>query len=60
EPNVSLTLWDGTSSQLTLEVMTIVAIITVPLILIYTSWCYYKMFTRLDEETIRKHAHYLY
>lgn len=60
EPNVSLTLWDGTSSQLTLEVMTIVAIITVPLILVYTSWCYYKMFTRLDEETIRKHAHYLY
>ncbi|END1884698.1 cytochrome d ubiquinol oxidase subunit II [Escherichia albertii] len=60
EPNVSLTLWDGTSSQLTLQVMTIVAIITVPLILGYTVWCYYKMFTRLDEETVRKNTHFFY
>ena len=59
-PNASLTMWDATSSLFTLQVMTVVAIIFVPLILAYTSWCYYKMFGRLDKNFIESNKHSLY
>ncbi|SQC38517.1 cytochrome d ubiquinol oxidase subunit II [Klebsiella pneumoniae] len=35
-------MWDATSSQRTLNLMTYVAIVFVPIILAYTSWCYWK------------------
>ena len=60
EPNVSLTMWDATSTLLTLRVMTVVACIFVPIILIYTSWAYYKMFGRLDKAYIENNKHSLY
>ncbi|WP_428945584.1 cytochrome d ubiquinol oxidase subunit II [Pantoea sp. FN060301] len=59
-PNLSLTLWDATSSLLTLKIMTIAALIFVPIILIYTTWCYYKMFGRLTREQIEANTHSLY
>lgn len=59
-PNMSLTMWDVTSSQSTLEVITIVALIFMPLILAYTTWCYYKMFGRLDKSYIENNSHSLY
>ncbi|AGH74600.1 cytochrome d ubiquinol oxidase subunit II [Edwardsiella piscicida] len=59
-PNMSLTMWDATSSLLTLKVMTIVAIIFVPIVLLYTLWCYYKMFGRLDKNFIEDNKHSLY
>ncbi|MCW2475982.1 MULTISPECIES: cytochrome d ubiquinol oxidase subunit II [unclassified Symbiopectobacterium] len=59
-PNVSLTIWDATSSQLTLQVMTILACIFVPAILLYTSWCYYKMFGRIDARYIEENKHSAY
>jgi len=58
--NASLTMWDATSSQLTLNVMTYVAIIFVPIILIYTIWCYWKMFGRITKEHIESNTHSLY
>ncbi len=60
QPNISLTLWDSTSSLLTLQIMTVVAVIMVPTILAYTSWCYYKMFTRLDKKSIEENSHSFY
>ena len=59
-PAVSLTMWDTTSSLLTLKIMTVAAIIFVPLILAYTTWCYYKMFGRLTKEHIENNTHSLY
>ena len=59
-PGISLTMWDATSSLLTLKVMTIAAIIFVPLILAYTTWCYYKMFGRITKEHIESNTHSLY
>lgn len=59
-PNVSLTMWDATSTLLTLRVMTVVAIIFVPIVLSYTIWCYYKMFGRLTKEQIESNSHSLY
>ncbi|AHF77792.1 Cytochrome d ubiquinol oxidase subunit II [Sodalis praecaptivus] len=59
-PNASLTLWDATSSLRTLKVMTVVAIIFVPIVLLYTIWCYYKMFGRITKEHIEQNTHSLY
>ncbi|MCE1680968.1 cytochrome d ubiquinol oxidase subunit II, partial [Enterobacter hormaechei] len=60
DPNVSLTMWDATSSLMTLRVMFVVALIFVPIILGYTIWCYYKMFGRLDKSFIEDNKHSLY
>ncbi|QUJ68434.1 cytochrome d ubiquinol oxidase subunit II [Photobacterium sp. GJ3] len=59
-PSHSLTLWDATSSELTLKIMTVVAFVMVPIILAYTSWCYYKMFGRLDKQFIEDNKNSLY
>ncbi|MBL3567958.1 cytochrome d ubiquinol oxidase subunit II [Rhodovulum sulfidophilum] len=40
DPNSSLTVWDSSSSHLTLFVMLVSAVIFVPLILAYTAWVY--------------------
>jgi len=52
----SLTLWDATSSILTLEIMFWVAMFFVPLILIYTLWGYYKMWRRIEPEFIEQNS----
>lgn len=59
-PDVSLTIWDATSSLFTLQVMTVVAIIFVPIVLLYTIWCYWKMHGRLDKKFIEGNNHTLY
>lgn len=60
EANHSLTMWDSTSSELTLNLMTAVAAVMVPVILGYTSWTYYKMFGRLDNKYIEDNKNSLY
>ncbi|TCM88176.1 cytochrome d ubiquinol oxidase subunit II [Rhodovulum steppense] len=40
DPNSSLTVWDSSSSHLTLFVMLVSAVIFMPLILLYTAWVY--------------------
>lgn len=59
-PGMSLTIWDSTSSFLTLAIMTVVAGIFVPVILGYTLWCFYKLWGRITAEHIEKHNHSLY
>ncbi len=59
-PAHSLTMWDATSSELTLKIMFIVACIFVPIVLGYTIWSYAKMFGRLNEKTIQENTHSLY
>ncbi|MFK0572388.1 cytochrome d ubiquinol oxidase subunit II, partial [Endozoicomonas sp.] len=39
-PSLSLTLWDATSSFMTLAIMSVVAAVFVPTILGYTTWCF--------------------
>lgn len=60
EPNVSLTMWDSTASQMSLTVMTWAAIIFVPIVLSYTVWTYLKMFGRLSRDFIEKNKTSLY
>jgi cytochrome bd ubiquinol oxidase subunit II len=59
-PNHSLTMWDATSSELTLKIMFLVACIFVPIVLGYTIWCYWKMWGRLNRNTISSNTHSLY
>jgi cytochrome d ubiquinol oxidase subunit II len=47
-PDWSLTIYNASSSPYTLKVMTIVALIMVPIVLIYQGWTYYVFRQRLD------------
>lgn len=60
EPNVSLTMWDATASEVSLTVMTWAAIIFVPIVLSYTVFTYLKMFGRLSRQFIEKNKTSLY
>ncbi len=60
QPAHSLTVWDATSSELTLKIMFFVACIFVPIVLGYTIWSYIKMFGRITEQDIRDNPHTLY
>lgn len=58
--NASLTVWDASSSEHTLQIMLIAAIIFVPLILCYTSWAYKVMFGKVTKEQIKQQDRSLY
>lgn len=58
--NAGLTLWDSTSSHLTLEIMFFVTLIFLPIVLFYTSWAYKVMSGKLTNEYIEKNTHSLY
>jgi len=51
-PAWSLTIYNASSSQYTLSVMTIVALIFVPIVLIYQGWTYYIFRKRITRQTI--------
>lgn len=59
-PNMSLTMWDATASEMSLTVMTFVAMLFIPIIVAYTSWTYYKMRGRLSREYIEQNKTSLY
>ncbi|WP_077334941.1 cytochrome d ubiquinol oxidase subunit II [Vibrio ruber] len=59
-PSNSLTMWDSTSSELTLQLMTGIAFVMVPIILGYTCWTYYKMFGRLNNKYVEDNKNSLY
>lgn len=58
--NVSLTLWDSTSSHMTLSIMFWVAMFFVPIVLSYTAWSFYTMRGRIKESDIQQNSHALY
>jgi cytochrome d ubiquinol oxidase subunit II len=60
QPNVSLTAWDVTSSEYTLTVMLIVALIFTPIVLAYTGWAYRVMRGKLDEGYVAANDKMLY
>ena len=52
DPAQSLTVWDSSSSQLTLFIMLGATVIFLPLILIYTTWVYRVLRGKVTEQTI--------
>lgn len=59
-PEMSLLMWDATSSKLTLTLMFFLSLIFVVILLSYTIWAYYKMFGRIDSSFIEENKNSLY
>ena len=51
----NLTVYNASSSALTLKIMTIVALIFVPVVLAYQGWSYYVFAKRIGRDAIPKH-----
>jgi len=60
DPKSSFTVWDAVSSEMTLNIMTFVAAVFLPIILLYTSFGYIKMFGRVGKEFMAKYKHSAY
>jgi cytochrome bd ubiquinol oxidase subunit II len=56
----SLTMWDSTSSRMTLQIMLVAVIIFLPLILIYTSWVYRVMRGKVTAAALKENHHSMY
>jgi len=52
DPRSSLTVWDASSSHLTLFVMLVATAIFMPLILAYTAWVYKVLWGKVTEEDV--------
>ena len=59
-PKASLTAWDATSSQVTLNVMFWVALIFTPIVVAYTGWAYRVMAGKVTRDFIVKNDKTLY
>lgn len=59
-PEMSLVVWDASSSHLTLFIMLIATIIFMPLILMYTSWVYYVLRGKVTSDYINKNQNSVY
>jgi cytochrome d ubiquinol oxidase subunit II len=53
-PGASLTVWDASSSKLTLGIMLAAAVIFVPIIVAYTTWAYYVLRGPVTVEQIER------
>lgn len=60
DPKSSLTVWDSTSSQLTLEVMLVAVIVFLPIILLYTGWVYRVLRGKVTPRVLDENRHSMY
>ncbi|MDB5774638.1 MAG: cydB [Herbaspirillum sp.] len=60
DPRASLTVWDSSSSQLTLFIMLAVTVIFMPIVLTYTAWVYRVLWGKVDEKAIREDRGHAY
>lgn len=60
DPRSSLTVWDSSSSHMTLFIMLVVAVIFVPTVIAYTTWVYHVMWGKVDEKAIRDERGHAY
>ena len=58
--NSSLTVWDASSSYITLKIMFWVTIIFLPVVIMYTSWVYRVLRGKVTEDDIRLNDHSVY
>lgn len=59
-PDASLTVWDASSSHLTLFVMLVVTLIFMPLILLYTAWVYKVLWGKVTEADVAENSDSVY
>lgn len=59
-PSSSLTVWDATSSHMTLNIMFWVTMFFLPIVLGYTLWSYWRMRGRVTVQQIQENTHSAY
>ena len=60
DPRASLTVWDSSSSHMTLFIMLVVTCIFIPIIVAYTTWVYHVLWGKVDEAAIRQETGHAY
>ncbi|PSH68789.1 cytochrome d ubiquinol oxidase subunit II [Phyllobacterium brassicacearum] len=60
DPRSSLTVWDASSSHMTLFIMLVVTAIFIPLIVMYTSWVYRVLWGKVEEAAIKDESGHAY
>jgi cytochrome bd ubiquinol oxidase subunit II len=60
DPNASLTVWDASSSRLTLLIMLGVTLVFLPIILCYTAWVYRVLRGRVTAEYVERNSSSVY
>ena len=60
QPQASLTVWDSSSSHLTLFIMLVCACIFLPLIIMYTSWVYKVLWGKVNPNEIHDGTSHAY
>lgn len=60
DPDSSLTVWDASSSHLTLFVMLVMTLIFMPIILAYTAWVYKVLWGKVTESEVTENSHSVY
>lgn len=56
-PNSSLTVWDATSSHLTLMWMLVATIILLPIVVLYSAWVFRVMRGKVTEQSLHEQTH---
>lgn len=59
-PNMSLTVWDASSSQYTLFIMLFATAIFLPIIMLYTSWVYWVLRGKVSNDYLKQNSQQLY
>jgi cytochrome d ubiquinol oxidase subunit II len=57
-PAASLTVWDSSSSHLTLFIMLVAVIVFLPIVLLYTSWVIKVLWGRVTTDEANSPGHY--
>jgi len=60
DPRSSLTVWNASSSHLTLFIMLVVTAIFLPLIMLYTAWVYKVLWGKVSAADVAENPHSLY
>ncbi|WFU07890.1 cytochrome d ubiquinol oxidase subunit II [Rhizobium sp. CB3090] len=60
DPRSSLTVWDASSSHMTLFVMLVATLIFLPIIFLYTAWVYRVLWGKIDAKTISDKSGHAY
>ncbi|WP_179401194.1 cytochrome d ubiquinol oxidase subunit II [Burkholderia guangdongensis] len=60
DPRSSLTVWDATSSRMTLQVMLAAVVVFLPIVLLYTGWVYRVMRGKITRQALDENRHSMY
>jgi len=60
DPRASLTVWDASSSHLTLKIMLFATVVFLPLVLLYTAWVYRVLRGPVTAAYVQSNSHSVY